>query len=125
GVRGNKGCGVGAAARLNIGLGNPGDGVFFPGASTATMVDNNQIASNTLNGVEFGVNATGLTLTGNNIGKPRFPSNTANNTGVLLSGQKVTVGGTTSSQANTISANQTLAIDLHGPPTHVALLANS
>src|SRR5262249_24278921 len=116
--------GVSADPRLNIGLGNTGDGVFVTGASTAPMVDNNQIASNTLNGVEFGVNATGLTLTCNNIGKPRFPSNTANNTGVLLSRQKVTVGGTTSSQANTISGNQTVGIDVQGTARNVGILGN-
>ena len=74
-------------------LGNSGDGINMAGISSATTVISNIIDANAANGVELGVNAAGLILTGNFIGRPDG-SIRGNATGVLLDGQNVTVGGT-------------------------------
>lgn len=106
-----------------LALGNTGDGINVTGASTTTTVHKNRIGANTAVGVEFGVNATGLTLTGNIIGRPAVDKQ-GNNVGVRLAGQNVTIGGTTGALANGIFGNVTIGIDVQATTVNVGILGN-
>ena len=88
-------------------LGNTGDGINITGQSSATTITSDFIAASTANGVEFGPNASGLTLTATEL-RATGPGN-----GVQINGQNVTIGGTSTGQGNTITAN-TGGIDVEG-----------
>ncbi len=105
-------------------LGNGNDGINVAGTSSATTINSNFIDANAANGVEFGVNASGLILTYNDIGRPDR-SIQGNETGVLLDGQNVTIGGTGGTlQSNTILGNTTIGIDVEATSRNVSILGN-